>query len=144
MQPPTPALMSELLAKAMAIEPVDPYTGARFPCRPLVARSAERHTAFGIFTGQIGLSAVPEFTAALHDLSAENPLKIILDFSRLSLTKSAVGALVAFAAAVHGRNRRLYLYRVSAQIRGVLEKLNLTPFFSFLETEDDIITALVS
>ena len=131
------------LGKALTVEPVDPYMGPRFPCRPLTARSGEHHTVFGVFTGQIGLSSVPEFAAAMRDLSSENLSKVILDFSKLSLTKSAVGALVSFAAAMHGRNKRLYLYRTSAQIRGVLKDLKLTPFFTFLETEDDIISTLV-
>ena len=136
-------VLGESLAKALTVEPVDPYMGPRFPCRPLTARSGERHTVFGVFTGQLGLSSVPEFAAAMRDLSSENLAKLILDFSRLSLTQSAVGALVAFAAAMHGRNRRLYLYKTSAQIRGMLKEMKLTPFFTFLETEDDIISTLV-
>jgi anti-anti-sigma regulatory factor len=143
MKPGRPVL-EENLSKVLILEPVDPYMGPRFPCRPLVAYSAERHTAFGMFIGQIGLSAIPEFKAAMHDLSTENLSKIILDFSQLSLTKSGVGALVAFAAATHGRNKRLYLYRTSAQILSVLKELNLTRYFSFLETEDDVIATLVA
>ena len=137
-------VLTERLSKLLLVEPVDPYMGPRFPCRPLVARSAERHTVFCIFSGQIGLSAVPEFTAAMHELYTEGLAEAILDFSRLSLTKSAVGALVAFAASMHGRNKRLYLYAVSPQIRGVLKELSLDPYFSFLETEDDIIATLVA
>jgi len=140
---PDRLVLTERLSKVLIVEPVDPYMGARFPCRPLVARSAEKHTAFAIFSGQIGLSAVPEFTAAMHDLSAENLVEAVLDFSRLSLTNSAVGALIEFAAAMHGRGRRLYLYQTSAQIRGALTTLQLTPYFRFLETEDDVIATLV-
>jgi len=142
MDQPRPVL-AERLSKVLIVVPVDPYMGPRFSCRPLVAHSAEKHTAFAIFSGQIGLSAVPEFTAAMHDLFSENLAETILDFSRLSLTKSAMGALVAFAAAIHGRNKRLYLYRTSAQIRSALQELQLTPYFRFLETEDDVIATLV-
>jgi anti-anti-sigma regulatory factor len=144
MQQPDRPVLTENLSKVLIVEPVDPYMGPRFPCRPLVARSAERHTAFGMFSGQIGLSAVPEFKAAMHDLFTEGLSKVILDFAGLSLTKSAVGALVAFAAAVHGRNRRLYLYRTSAQILGALKELGLTSYFTFLETEGDVIAVLVA
>ncbi|MCL1939043.1 MAG: STAS domain-containing protein [Desulfovibrionaceae bacterium] len=144
MRQPGRTVLAENLSKVLIVEPVDPYMGPRFPCRPLVAHSAEWHTTFGMFSGQIGLSAVPEFTAAMHDLFTENLSKVILDFAQLSLTKSAVGALVAFAAAMHGRNRRLYLYRASAQILGVLKELKLTPYFTFLAAEDDIIATLVA
>ena len=143
MLPPSTLVMRDNLAKTLLADPVDPYMGPRFPCRPLTARSRERHTAFGMFTGQIGLSSVPEFTAAMRDLTSDNLSKVIFDFSQLTLTKSAAGALVAFAAAMHGRNKRLYLYRTSSQIRGLLKELKLAPFFSFLETENDIIATLV-
>jgi anti-anti-sigma regulatory factor len=143
MSQPDKLVLTERLSKALIVEPVDPYLGPRFPCRPLVAHGAEKRTAFAIFSGQIGLSTVPEFTAAMHDLFSENLAEAVLDFSRLSLTNSAVGALVGFAAAVHGRNKRLYLYQASAQIRGVLTVLQLTPYFHFLATEDDIIATLV-
>jgi len=141
-QPVRPVL-AERLSKVLTVEPVDPCIGPRFSCRPLVAHSAEKHTAFAMFSGQIGLSAVPEFTAAMHDLFTENLTEVVLDFSRLSLTNSAVGALMAFAAAMHGRNKLLYLYRTSAQIRGALKELYLTPYFRFLETEDDVIATFV-
>lgn len=137
------ALQGESLARILTVDPVDPYMGPRFKCRPLTARSAEQHTAFGFFHGQLGLSDVPEFSAALRELSSDNRVKIIVDFSGLALSKSAVGALVGFAAAMHGRNRRLYLYKTSAQIRGVLKELKLIPYFTFLESEDDIIATLV-
>ena len=144
MQQPDRPVLTEHLSKVLLVEPFDPCMKPRFPCRLLVAHSTERHTVFGVFSGQIGLSAVPEFTAAMHDLLSENLSKVVLDFSQLSLTKSAVGALVAFAAAMHGRNRRLYLYQTSAQIRDVLRELKLTLYFSFLETEDDLITTIVA
>jgi anti-anti-sigma regulatory factor len=144
MQQPDSPTLTERLSKVFIVVPVDPYMEPRFPCRPLVAYSVERHTALGVFNGQIGLSAVPEFTAAMHDLITENLDKVILDFAQLSLTKSAVGALVGFAAAIHGRNKRLYLYRASPQICAMLKALNLTPYFSFLETEDDVIATTVA
>jgi len=136
-------ILTERLSKALILEPFDPYMGPRFPCRPLVAHSAEKHTVFAIFSGQIGLPTVPEFTAAMHNLLTDHLVEVILDLSRLSLTKSGVAALVGFAASMHGRNRRLYLYRTSAQIRGELKDLQLIPYFRFLEAEDDVIATLV-
>ena len=131
------------LAKTMEANIVEVGDSTRFTCRPLAARTSERNTALGRFSGQIGLPDIKEFKAALDDLVTENLIKVILDFSAVALTKSAVGILVAFAASIHGRNKRLYLYRPSAQVRSVLKELGLTAFFSYLETEDDVLATLV-
>lgn len=135
--------LPEQLTGALYADQWEPGRTLPYACRPLVARSAERKTIFAVFTGQLGLADVPAFKAALHDLTCDNPLKVIVDFSRISLTKSAVGALVSYAALMHGLNKRLYLFRASAQVRAVLKELQLTAFFSCLETEDDIIATLV-
>ena len=130
------------LAKILA-EDIDQAEAGPFPCRPLAAHTAERSTALGRFKGQIGLPNLKEFKAALGDLVLDNLSKLILDLAAVSLSKSAVGALIGFAAAMHGRNKRLYLYRPSHQVRAVLKELGLTAFFSYLETEDDIVATLV-
>jgi anti-anti-sigma regulatory factor len=134
--------LPEGLADALRVEFSATGNTQRFACRPLAAHSVERHTAYGVFSGQIGLSDMPDFSAAMHTLVTENLNKVILDFSGVTLTKSAVGSLVGFAAAMHGLNKRLYLFRCSPQVRAVLKELHLLPFFSFLESEDDIIAAL--
>ena len=143
MEKPADILLSEQLTGALYEDRWESGRELPFACRPLVARSAERKTVFAVFTGQIGLADVPVFKSALHDLTTGNPAKIIVDFADISLTKSAVGALVSFAALIHGLNKRLYLYRPSGQARAVLKELQLSPFFSFLEKEDDIIATLV-
>ena len=130
------------LAKILAAD-IDQAEGGPFPCRPLAAHTAERSTALGRFRGQIGLPNLKEFKAALGDLVLDNLSKLILDLAAVSLSKSAVGTLIGFAAAMHGRNKRLYLYRPSPQVRAVLKELGLTAFFSYLETEDDIVATLV-
>ena len=130
------------LAKILAAD-IDQAEAGPFPCRPLAAHTAERSTALGRFRGQIGLPNLKEFKAALDDLVLDNLSKLVLDLAAVSLSKSAVGALMGFAAAMHGRNKRLYLYRPSPQVRAVLKELGLTAFFSYLETEDDIVATLV-
>ena len=130
------------LAKILAVD-IDQAEAGPFPCRPLAAHTAERSTALGRFRGQIGLPNLKEFKASLDDLVLDNLSKLILDLASVSLSKSAVGALIGFAAAMHGRNKRLYLYRPSPQVRAVLKELGLTAFFSYLETEDDIVATLV-
>ncbi len=131
------------LTKALAADIVTVDAAAPFSCRPLHGRTAERDTALGRFRGEIGLPNLAEFKAALNDLVMNTVLKVILDFAEVSLSRSAVGALVGFAAAMHGRNKRLYLFRPSAQVRKTLKDLGLTGFFTVLETEDDILATLV-
>ena len=131
------------VAKALTAD-IDADAGSdRFPCRPFAARTSEGGTSLGRFKGQIGLSALGEFKNALDDLVTANLSKIILDLAAVSLTKSAVGVLVAFAASIHGRNKRLYLYRPSPQVRAVFKELGLTRYFSYLDAEDDLIATLV-
>jgi anti-anti-sigma regulatory factor len=135
--------LPEGLADALQVEFSATGQTQRFACRPLAARSAESHTAYGRFAGQISLSSMSDFSAAMNDLVTENLSKIILDFSDVTLTKSAVGALVGFAAAMHGRNKRLYLFKCPPQVRALLKELGLLPFFSFQETVEDILASLV-
>ena len=136
---------SPLLSSLATALSADLNTAAdgRFPCRPLAARTAERCSSLGRFRGQIGLPNQSEFKDALNDLMSDHLSKVILDFASVTLTKSAVGTLIDFAAAVHGHRKRLYLYRPSSQVRALLKELSLAPYFSYLETEDDIIATLV-
>lgn len=112
----------------------------RFACRPWRASSREKHTAYGKFTGQISLTSSDEFMSALQDLTTGNTTRVILDFADAQLSKSALGTLVSFAAAMFGRNRRLYVYKVSPHIRKALLDTGLKGFFTYLESEEDIIS----
>ena len=130
-------------ARAMRADSSKLDEAPRFACRPLAASTSGRSTVIGRFKGDIGLPNRQEFKDALDDLIADNPLKLMLDLSEPSLTRSAVGILVDFAATGLGRNKRMYLYRPSEQVRALLKELKLTDFFSYLETEEDVIASLV-
>ena len=117
--------------------------GYIFTCRPLKGATAEQDTVLGRFQGNISLSGTKEFQQALDELVTDKLVKVILDFDKVTLSRTAIGALVAFAGTVHGRNKRLYLYRVSDQIRTSLQQLGLLGFFTLLESEEDILTTLV-
>lgn len=130
-------------ARAMLANMDDAAQTPRFACRPLAASTSERSTIIARFKGDIGLPNRQEFADALDDLYTDNPLKIILDFAEASLTRSALGILLGFAATAHGRNKRVYLYRPSEQMRALLWELGLSCFFTYLETEDDVIASLV-
>ncbi len=130
------------LAEALAADLNTLPECSRFNCRPIGIRTPERCTALGRFRGKIGLANRDEFRNSLEDLVIDNPKKIILDLSETTFSKGAVGILLHFAAASHGLNRRLYLYQPSAQLRALLKELKLASFFSYLNTEEDIIATV--
>ncbi|WP_027187198.1 STAS domain-containing protein [Desulfovibrio cuneatus] len=114
-----------------------------FACRPVKIVLHEHGTVIGRFAGALGLRVADEFSAALNDLLAEQLQKVILDLSRTTISSSGLGVLVAFASVLFGLNKRLYLFKVPAQIKERLDSLELTGFFVFLEEEDDIVSSLV-
>lgn len=118
-------------------------TDMMYSCRPLKGATAEQDTVLGRFRGKIGLAGCQEFQVALNELVTDRRVKIILDFADVSLSRTAIGVLVNFAASMYGRNKRLYLYRASEQVMSSLSCLGLKDFFSFLETEEDILITLV-
>ena len=128
-------------ALELDIEHADATTG--FPCCPVICYTAGRNTVLGRFRGEIGLALLNDYRSALASLVSGNVMKIILDFQAATLSKTAVGELVTFAGTVFGRQKRLYLYRPSKQVQQQLHELGLTPFFSSLATEDDILATLV-
>ncbi|MDR2124127.1 MAG: STAS domain-containing protein [Desulfovibrio sp.] len=132
----------EGLAEILTLDVAEYEAGSRYACRSFSAYGSERQTVFGCFQGRIALNDNQEFKAALYDLVSENASKVILDFKDVYLSRSAVGVLVGFAASMHGRNKRFYLYRPSLQVRASLQELELMPFFRILESESDVIAGL--
>lgn len=130
-------------ARALAADMGALPEAAMFPCRPVAASTAGNRTMLGRYQGAVSLRNSQEFKNSLADLAQNNPQKIILDLAEASLSKTAMGILVDFASDGHGRNNRLYLFRPSPQIRGVLRELELQPFFSILETEEDLLASLI-
>lgn len=128
-------------ARAFATD-LSSVENTEFICCPIVAQTKENSTIIGRFSGDVGLPQLAEFKQALHSLIKSGLQKIIVDFEQINLTRAALGTLVNFAASVHGNNKKLYLYRPSAQVRGVLDELELTVFFAILESEDDILIRL--
>jgi anti-anti-sigma regulatory factor len=129
-------------ARALSLDLATVRNG-KFACCPVIARTKENNTVIGRFTGAIGLSRIKEFREALFSLTAEDMEKVILDFETVSLSRTAMGVLVAFTASIRGNDKRMYLYRASCEVRALLEELELMPFFYFLETEDDVLMTLV-
>ena len=134
--------LGEIIQKIYRVTPQAKQEGV-FACRPVKIVLHEHGTVIGRFAGALGLRVADEFSASLNDLLAEQVQKVILDLSRATISSSGLGILVAFASVLFGLNKRLYLFKVPAQIRERLDGLELTGFFVFLEEEDDIVISLV-
>ncbi|MDR0827803.1 MAG: hypothetical protein LBN33_08020 [Desulfovibrio sp.] len=126
--------LSDLLTLSLG----ESKSGSPYACRSFSAYSGERHTAYGRFHDRISLSNNTEFRSALYGLVGENTNNVILDFKDAFMTRSTLGTLVAFAASMHGRNVRMYIYRPAMQIKAALIELKLASFFRFLNSEDDV------
>lgn len=113
-----------------------------FACRPFTGITAERDTVVSSFKGEIGVEGLEDFKNALNDLVTDRLHKLIIDLRAISLSRTAVGTLVNFAASIYGRNKKLYLYSPSPQVRASLAELNLTTMFNVLETQEDILIAI--
>lgn len=138
----TSSLLGDI-AKALAADIAKVPEASLFPCRPIAAATAGGRSVLGRFRGTIALGNCKEFEEALAELVKNHPHKVILDMAEVALSKTAMGILVNFAADGHGRNNRMYIFRPSEQIMLILGELDLHSFFSFLETEEDVMAALL-
>ncbi len=135
-------LMADIVA-ALQEDITQPRAAARFACCPIIAFTYEKNTAIGRLVGDIGLANIKEFSAALDELLPEKVQKVILDLEHVTLSRTAMGALVAFSATTYGLNKRLYLYKPSAQINDLLIELAIKGFYVCLDSEDDILATIV-
>lgn len=119
-----------------------PAAPSPFSCRPFRAVTAERDTVISRFQGEISIENLEEFKRALDELVTDRLHKFILDLSTVTLTPTAMGVLVNFAAGIYGRNKKLYIYNPSQQVRDSLGELHLARMFNVLETHEDILIAI--
>lgn len=114
-----------------------------FPCRPVLAQTAEGTIVLARFCGHMSLDNLDEFSAALHNLVTEPLQKAILDLAHATMDRTGLGALVGFASSMHGRNKRLYLYKPSYQVVEELRQTGLEAWFVFLQTEEEVLSKLI-
>lgn len=101
------------------------------------------HIRLAVFKGSIGLPCIKRFSAALDDTLTGSVEQIVIDLSDVKkLSRTAVGELTNYAAAVLGRGKDLYLFKAPTAILQRLEELNLTEFFQRLTCDDDLINIL--
>ncbi len=110
---------------------------------PIMTHSLEKSVVIAKFSGDIGLNKLAEFSATLHELITDAVMRVILDFSCANISRTAIGALFSFAAAVHGRNKRLYIYKPCEKLIHDLEELKLCEYFVFLHSQEDAMLKLV-
>ncbi len=122
---------------------IQDYTAnTNFSCCPVIAYTSGKNTVLARFTGQIGLTNIQEFQQVFNSIMGSNASKIIADMQHAQLTKAAVGALISFAAACFGLQKRLYIFNPSEQISKTLVDNALADYFTYLHTFEDIIATL--
>ena len=110
---------------------------------PIMAQSLEKSVVIARFSGSIGLDKLAEFSATLNNLITDSVMRVILDFSSSSISRTALGALISFAAAMHGRNKRLYIYKPGEKLLVDLAELELKGYFVFLRSQEEALLKLV-
>lgn len=112
-------------------------------CRATIYAAYNSKIMLAKFCGSIGLPCIDRFTQSLEQTLTGNVESIIVDFEDVQkLSRSAIGELINFAAAVIGRGKNLYLYGASDTLRQRLMDLNITEFFIFLNDADKLVQIL--
>ena len=123
-----------------------PEAGEDMPfgtCLPDLYSALGGRVIFAKYAGSIGLPCIQHFTPSLQDILTGDVEQIIISLEHVTkLSRTAVGVLVSFAAEVLGRGKELYLYKPAPVIENRLQTLNITGFFQFLKTDDDLISIL--
>ncbi len=113
-----------------------------YGCCPLIAYTSGRNTVLARFAGQIGIKNLQDLKSVFSQLLSNNVVKIIADLENATISKAALGELVAFVATCFGMQKRFYLYNPSDAIMRTLQESNLSEYFSYLKSHDDIIATL--
>lgn len=107
------------------------------------------YTAFGGrtvllgYSGNIGLSSMGAFKPTVFATLTGDSQQIILGLENVTqISRSALGALVDFAAAVLGRGKNLYLLAPPQSLIETLKELQLTFFFEVLKDQDALLCVL--
>ncbi len=112
-------------------------------CVAQFGATARQEAVLSRYFGDLGLDHVAEFAASLDSLLTGSVQLVVLDFSSLnSFCRNAVAALVNFAASVHGRDKRLVLFRPGPELRRALDALALSHMFTVLDNEEELLLAL--
>ncbi len=123
--------------------PLQQKGGAEGTCVTHFGATRRQEAVISRYFGDLTLDTVAEFAFSLESLRSGPVKLIVLDFSELhTCCRNAITHLVNFAASFQDSRARLILYRPSRALAGQLDDLGLSPLFTILTNEDDLILAL--
>jgi anti-sigma B factor antagonist len=80
--------------------------------------------------GEIDLHVAPEISASLTKMIAEQPVRVVVDLSKVNyIDSSGLAALITAAQNVETYGGRLMLTGVQKPVRAILENASLDHFF---------------
>lgn len=95
-----------------------------------------------VLSGEIDLHQSPALHAALVDVVANRPKRLVLVMSDVSyMDSSGVGTLVELLRRVNAYKGKLSLVNLAPRVRGVFEITKLDKFFNIFPTEEQAIQA---
>lgn len=95
------------------------------------------------YSGNISLFSMAMFKPSAFATLTGNSQQVVVCLENVSeFSRSALGALVDFAAAVLGRGKNLYLLAPPPGLVNTLKELQLTMFFDILEDQDELMCVL--
>jgi anti-sigma B factor antagonist len=95
-----------------------------------------------VLTGDVDLRQSPTLHAALVDIAAERPRRLILDLSEVPyMDSSGVGTLVEIFRRVSAYKGKMVLFGLNPRVRSVFEITKLDKFFTITETRDQALAA---
>ncbi|HYY13785.1 MAG TPA: STAS domain-containing protein [Chthoniobacterales bacterium] len=92
--------------------------------------------------GEIDLHVAPEISAALTKMIAEQPVRVVVDLSKVNyIDSSGLAALITAAQNVELYGGRLMLTGVQQGVRAILENASLDQFFLIFPHVDAALAA---
>ena len=92
--------------------------------------------------GEIDLHFAPEISAALTKMIAEQPVRVVVDLSKVNyVDSSGLAALITAAQNVEMYGGRLMLTGVQQGVRAILENASLDQFFLIFPHVDAALAA---
>lgn len=110
---------------------------------PSVYSAFEGRVVLANCSGHISLASIGRFKPTLFEALTGDAQQIIIGLENVpDISRSALGALVDFAAAVIGRGKKLYLLSPPEGLIQTLKDLQLTMFFKVLQNQGDFLCVL--
>jgi anti-anti-sigma regulatory factor len=110
---------------------------------PLVFSAFNGQVVLVQYSGILSLARLHSFKPMLFSTLTGGSRQIIVDLRQVTeVSRSTLGAMVDFAAAILGRNKKMHLFSPPAALLDDLTQLQLRSFFDILNTEEELIDIL--